>query len=126
MKYLIAAAVSFLIIGCSVQKGTNYSNLNREQVRKTGTGKSGKCYQKMKGIDGSIDWYEIICPDDKHSYKLAAKCLTKLGYKLISKNNFRTDNGNALVDFQKKNNLAHGALDEATLYLLIQKYKKRK
>ncbi len=86
-------------MGCSVQKGTNYSNLNREQVRKIGTG---------------------------NSYKLAAKCLTKLGYKLISKNNFRTDNGNALVDFQKKNNLAYGALDEATLYLLIQKSKEKK
>lgn len=115
-----------LFVSCGVQKKTiDSSTLSVYQIKNGGPGKGdpGKCYSKMKSIDGDVDWYEIICPNGKGEYELASEYLKQLGYQLNEKNSFKTSNGNALIEFQKKNKLSYGALDEATLYLLIQKSK---
>ena len=116
-----------LIIGCSTQKQIlNPSSLNSVQVKSGGPGRGepNKCYQKMKNETGEVEWYEIICPSRTREYKLAYDCLKKLGYKLIDNTTFKMANGNALIDFQQNEGLAAGALDEATLRLLILKSQK--
>lgn len=121
MKYL-KLLLLLILVGCSTQK-SSFDHLHTYQVRNDGPGKGdpGKCYTKMKSKDGNLDWYETICPMNKSSYTKAADCLAQLGYELIDRKSFKTLDGNAMVDFQMNNGLAYGALDEATLYLLIQK-----
>lgn len=116
--------ILFAIFGCSTQKqAVNLNSLSSSQIKSEGPGSGapGKCYQKMKNEFGIVDWYEIICPSRKNEYKVASECLRKLGYKLFDNSTFRTANGNALIEFQQKEKLAYGALDEATLKLLLQK-----
>ncbi len=126
MKYLysIFPIIILFFFACKVQKkAINPASLNIHQVKQEGEWKTkpGKCYTKMMSTDGILEFYEFICPTQKTEYELAANCLKKLGYVLIENSNFKTVQGNALIDFQKKYGLAYGALDEATLYLLIQK-----
>lgn len=112
--------------------GTNkglgdFDGLSTQQIKNTGPkeGLPGKCYTKMKDASGNMDWYQMICSKEEKHYEVASNCLKKMGYIMLEGEQFETAQGNALIDFQKKNNLAYGALDEATLYLLIQKSKKR-
>lgn len=112
------------LISCGAPKHViNSGALNSYQIKSDGpgSGESGKCYQKMKNETGTTEWYEIICPNRTNEYKVASECLRKLGYKLVDYSTFRTANGNALIDFQQNEQLVYGALDEATLKLLIQK-----
>lgn len=112
------------IFSCSTQKqAININSLSSIQIKSKGLGSGapGKCYQKMKNELGTVDWYEIICPSRKNEYIIASECLRKLGYKLVDYSTFRTVNGNALIEFQRNEKLVYGALDEATLKLLLQK-----
>lgn len=112
------------IVGCMPHSQVkNINALNSYQIKSggPGIGEPGKCYQQMRNEMGGSEWYEIICPSRKAEYKLASESLIRLGYKLVDKSTFKTTNGNALIDFQQKEKLAYGALDEATLKLLLQK-----
>jgi len=123
MKYW-SILLSFAIIGCISQKqAIKLSSLSPTQIKSEGpgSGASGKCYQRMKNDLGTVEWYEIICPSRKNEYKLASECLRKLGYILVDNSDFKTSSGNALIEFQQKEKLAYGALDELTLKLLLQK-----
>jgi hypothetical protein len=115
------------ILSCYTTKTTTFdtSTLNTSQVKidDITQSKPGKCYGKMIGLDGKSSFYQIICESQKHLFDTARACLIKLGYQLINENNFKTEEGNAIVDFQKKNNLAYGSLDEATIYLLLKQAK---
>lgn len=123
MRYLPLILV-LCLVGCFSQKQAfDSSALSAYQVKVDGPGNGlpGKCYQEMKSSQGVLEWYEIICPSRKKAYVLASECLRKLGYKLTDASSFRTSSGNALLDFQKSEQLSYGALDEATLKRLIQK-----
>lgn len=123
----IYLAILLLHLSCSTSKPTSFdtSTLNVAQIKlsESQLGKPGKCYSKMIGLDGKTSFYECICESQKHLIQTARECLIKLGYQLINENNFKTVEGNAIVDFQKKNNLAYGDLDEAIIYLLLKQAK---
>ncbi len=123
MKAITFSLLLFLI-GCTAQKSiVDASKLNAMQVKGQTPGITnapGKCYQRMMNLDGTRDWYEIICPGQHKEYALARACLEKLGYELIADSGFKTLEGNGLIDFQKKNQMAFGALDQASLKRLIE------
>lgn len=113
-----------LLGACSIrQQGISLLTLNDKQVKGASPGSrmedSGKSYTKMRSAEGIVDWYEIICSSESAYFIKARECLLELGYSLLGDQGFKTQKGDALMDFHKRNELAEGGLDEATLRLLM-------
>lgn len=121
-----------LFASCSVAQTTTKNNdRNQSQIfiENQSAGEPGKCYTKMKH-DGKLKWAEVICAKDitKRMIKEIQTNLLELNYTIdqeeLKKVKIGPDTKNAINQFQQANNLAHGALDRATVYMIQNSQKK--
>lgn len=113
----------------SIPTPLDYNSLSKSQVKAPSTsnnspsGEPGKCYMKMTSPNGALEWYEIICGNEISKFVEIQQHLIALDYFIdpqeISSKTLGRSTQKALIEFQKKNGLAYGGLDEATIYLLI-------
>lgn len=113
----------FSIVSCGLLKQTinpnSLSSTQRPVNLYGGETTPGCCYIEMISPNGIKEFYEIICFSDRWRYLQSSKCLIKLGYQIEGQPYLGKEYQKALIDFQKKHQLAYGSLDEATLRLLI-------
>lgn len=125
MRITLLFGITMMILSCSSLKTPRYNldNLNQEQwaIAGPGKGESGRCYAKMKTPQGDVLFHQIICPSrlDKETLGLIKERLSLLGYSVQLDAAFGAEDREALIDFQKSEGLAHGNIDEATLYRLL-------
>lgn len=105
--------------------------LDNIQVKLANNPQPDCCYAKLKMENGNSEFYKVICRNNLRQnttrFEAGLIALRKLDYSIsdesIKKKFFNKEDIAELVKYQKKNKLAYGSLDEATLYYLMNEVK---
>lgn len=125
MRYTIIMVLFLASCGSTNYKTVKSIPTTKDQVFITDQTKGlpGKCYQKMM-LEGQAKWTEVLCQNEitKGLIQKIQTELIEIGYSIhdeeLSSRRLGASTKGAIIQFQKRNNLACGGIDWATINML--------